>query len=171
MIIHQSFRRWQELEHQTCFLLRWHFSLSSSGTWTHASVSTVFTLEALREGSESLNSYFFSSRTLDWWEVFPKAKFSFYSLVHDFQWVSKTDGEANVEFQLFYSLVLTKLSKCPFPFSDVNRHSLLRNFCISLIFFSSSCFRNVICYMECQCAIFLFYFLFVCLCMVNYLQV
>lgn len=142
MIIHQPFRRWQELEHQTCFLLRWHFSLSSSGTWTHASVSTVFTLEALREGSESLNSYFFSSRTLDWWDVFPKAKFSFYSLVHDFQWVPKTDGEANVEFQLFYSLVLTKLGKCPFPFSGVNRHSLLRNFCISLIFFSSSCFRN-----------------------------
>lgn len=72
--------------------------------------------------------FFFSSRTLDWWEVFSKAKFSFYSLVHDFQWVPKTDGEANVEFQLFYSLVLTELCKGPFPFSGMNRHSLSSKF-------------------------------------------
>lgn len=101
----------------------------------------------------------------------PKAKFPFYSLAHDFQWVPENDGEANVEFQLFYSLVLTKLGGCPFPFLGMNRYSLLRNFRISLIFFPPLALRIVICYMECQSAIFLFYFLFVCLCLVNYLQV
>lgn len=133
---------------------------------------TGSTFEALREGSGSLNSYFFF-QVGHWIDEKSFLTQNFHSILWCmiFQWVPKTDGEANVEFQLFYSLVLTELCKGPFPFSGMNRHSLLSNFCISLIFFPSLAFRIVICYMECQSAIFLLYFLFVCLCLVNYLQV